>query len=65
MSMEDTPEEAPPMCRRKIQEVDCGVDHRWAAVYQAVAKRMLDYLNQCAGLKVGTQKAGILRASAK
>ena len=24
--MEDTPEEVPPMSRRKIQEVDCGVD---------------------------------------
>ena len=39
MSMEDLPEEVPPMSRRKIQEEDRGVDHRWAAIYQAVAKR--------------------------
>ena len=56
MSMEDTAEEVPPMSRRKIQEVDCGVDHRWAAIYQAVGKRMLDHLNKCEGLKVDTQE---------
>ena len=39
MPMEKSPEEVPPITGRKIQEVDCGVDHRWAAVHQAVGKK--------------------------
>ena len=31
-------EEVPPKSKRKIQEAYCGVDHRWAATYQTVAK---------------------------
>ena len=41
MSVENSPEEVPPMAG-KIQEVDSGVDHGWAAVYQTFAKRMLE-----------------------
>ena len=36
--------------------MDCGVDHRWAAIQQAVAKRMLDYLKNCEQLKVDAQE---------
>ena len=39
MSMASTPQEAPPITIRNIQEVNCGVDHGWAAVYQTVAKK--------------------------
>ena len=45
-------EEVPPLMRRKIQEVDCGVIHGWVAVYQAVAKRMLNYLGHREVLKL-------------
>ena len=38
--MDNSPEEVPPTTRRKTQEVDCGVDHRSAAVYQAFAYKM-------------------------
>ena len=55
-SIEDTLEEVPPITRRKNQEVNIGVDHGWAVVYQTVAKRMLDYLNKCEGLKVDVQE---------
>ena len=33
-----------------------GVDHGWTAVYQTVAKRMLDYLNKSEVLKVNAQE---------
>ena len=56
MSMEDLQEGTPPFARRKIQEVDCGVGHGWAAFYQAVAKRMLDYLTNSEVLKVNTRE---------
>ena len=52
MSMENSLAEVPPTTRRNIQEVGCGVDHGWTAVYQTVAKRMLDYLNKSEVLKV-------------
>ena len=54
--MENSPEEVPPITGRKIQEVDCGVDHGWAAVCQTVAKRMLDYLNKSGVLEVNAQE---------
>ena len=56
MSMEDSLEQVPPLTRRKVQEVDCGVGHGWAAVYQAVAKRMLDYLDNSEVFKVNTRE---------
>ena len=55
MSMEDLQEGLLPIARRKIQEVDCEVGQGWAAVYQAVANRMLDYLNNSEVLKVNTR----------
>ena len=42
--------------RRNIQEVNCGVDRGWAAVYQAVAKRMSDYMNKSEVLRVNAQE---------
>ena len=36
--------------------MDCGVDHREAAVYQAVAKRMVDYMNKSEVMKVDVQE---------
>ena len=50
--MEDTREDVPPMSRRKIPEVH----HRCAAVNQAAAKMMSDYLNKSEGLKVDTRE---------
>ena len=54
--MEDPPEEVLPTSRRKIQEVDCGVDHGWAAVYRTVAKRMLVYLSKSGVMSVDAQE---------
>ena len=42
--------------RRKIQEVDCGVDRWWAAVHQTVTKRMLDHLHKSEVLRVNVQE---------
>ena len=50
--MEDTPEKTPPVSRRRVHAIECGVDQRWAALYQAVTKRMLDYLDRCESLEV-------------
>ena len=41
---------------KKTQEVDCGVGHGWAAVYPAVAKRLLDYLDNSEVLKVNIRE---------
>ena len=54
--MENSHEEVPPITRRRFQEVDCGVDHGWAAVYQTVAKKMLDDLNKSEVLKVNARE---------
>ena len=45
-----------PLSRRRTHEVDCGVDQRWAAVCQAVARRMLSCLDSTEALKVGTKE---------
>ena len=50
--MEHTPEKKPPASRRRIQTSGLDVDQRWAALYQAVTKRMLDYLDRCESLEV-------------
>ena len=54
--MVGSPEEVPPSTRRKIQEVDWGVGHGWVAVCQAVAKRVLDYLDNSEVLKMNTRE---------
>ena len=36
--------------------MDCGVNPRWAAVYQAVARRMMSYLDNSEALKVDTKE---------
>ena len=41
----DTARRRAAVSRKRTQEVDCGVDHRWAAVDQSVARRMLCYLD--------------------
>ena len=56
MSMENSSEEVPPATRRKVHEVDCGVNHGWAAVHQAVARRMLSYLDTGEVLKVNARQ---------
>ena len=38
--MASSPEDVQPLSTRNIQEVDCGADQRWAAVYQSIARRM-------------------------
>ena len=50
-----SPVDAQPL-RRRTQEVDCGENHRWAAVYQSVARRMLSYLENSKALKVDTKE---------
>ena len=65
MSMAGSAEEVPPLTRRKIQEVDCGVDHRWAAAHQTVAKRMQSYLDQSEVLKVSTRELAWTRRHRK
>ena len=52
----DSLEKMPPFTRRKIQEVGYGVGHGWAAVHQAVAKRMLVCLDNSEMLKVKTRE---------
>ena len=42
--------------RRRAQEVDCGVNQSWAAVYQSITRRMLSYLDNSKGLKVSTKE---------
>ena len=54
--MENSPGSVPPTTRLNTQEVDRGVDHRWAAGNQTVAKRMLDYLNKSEVMKVDAQE---------
>ena len=40
----------------RCQEVDCEVRQRWAPVYQAVARKMLSYLDNSEALKVDTKE---------
>ena len=49
-----SPEDGPPLSRRRTHEVDCGVDQRWAAVYHSVARRILSNLDHSEVLKVNT-----------
>ena len=49
-------EDGPPLWRRRTQELDCGVDHRWVAVFQSVERRMLSYLDHSEVLKVNTRE---------
>ena len=42
--------------RRRAQEVDCGVNQSWAAVYQLIARRMLSYSDNSEALKVSTKE---------
>ena len=55
MNAASSPEDVHPLSRR-TQEVDSGVNQRWAAVYQAVARRMLSYLDNIEALKIGTKE---------
>ena len=41
--------------RSWAQDVDCGVNQSWAAVYQPVARRMLRYLDNGEAVKVSTK----------
>ena len=50
-----SPEDVQPLSRRETQEVDCGVNHSWAACH-AVARRMLRYLDNSEALKVDTKE---------
>ena len=52
--MAGSPEEVPPSTRRQIQEVDWRIGHGWGAVCQAVAKRVLDFLDNSEVLKMNT-----------
>ena len=36
--------------------MDCGVDHRWAAVNRSVARRMLSHLDHSEVSKVNTRE---------
>ena len=54
--MANSPEEVSPITR-KIQEMDCGVDHGWVAINQAVARRMLNCLDKSEVLKVIGQES--------
>ena len=56
VNMASSPEDVQRLSRRRTQEVDCGVDQKWAAVYQSVARRMLSYLNHSEMLKVNTRE---------
>ena len=40
----------------RSKEVDCEAGQGWAAVYQAVAKKMLDYSDNSEMLKVNTRE---------
>ena len=42
--------------RRKAQEVGCGGNQSWAAVYQSMTRRMLRYLDNSEALKVSTKE---------
>ena len=52
MNAASSPDNVQPVSRRRTEEVDCGVNQRWAAVYQAVARRMLSYLDNSEASKV-------------
>ena len=51
-----SPEDVQPLSRRRTKEVDCRSNQRWAALYQAVARRMLSYLDNSEALKVDTKE---------
>ena len=40
------------MSRRIVHAIECGVDHRWAALYTAVATRMVKHLDRSVNLEV-------------
>ena len=42
--------------RRRAQEVDCGDNQSWAAVYQSIARRMLSYLDNSEALKASAKE---------
>ena len=54
--MVGSPTDVPRLSRGRTQEVDCGVDQKWAAVYKSVARRMLNYLDQSEVSKVNTRE---------
>ena len=49
-------EDVQPLSRKRTQEVECGVDKRWAVVHHAVARRMLSHLDNSEALKVDTKE---------
>ena len=51
-----SPEDVQPLSRRRSQEVDCGVDKKWAGIYQSAARRMLSYLDHSDLFKVNTRE---------
>ena len=51
-----SPEDVQPLSRRRTPDVDCGVDQRWAAVYQSIARRMLSCLDNSEARKVDTKE---------
>ena len=50
--MEDTSEKTPPVSGSRVHAIESGVDHRWAALFQAVATRMVKYLDRSENLAV-------------
>ena len=52
----DTAEQMPPVSRRRVNAIEGGVDHRWAAFHQAVATRMVKYLDRSESLKVNIKE---------
>ena len=56
MNSASSPEDVQPLSERSTQEVDGGVDQRWTAVCQAVARRMPSYLDNSEALKVDTEE---------
>ena len=44
------------MSRSRVQEIECVVDHWWAALYRAVATKMLDYLDRRESLEVDIEE---------
>ena len=55
MNATSSSEDVQPLSRRRTPEVDCGVSQRWAVVCQAVARSMLNYLDNSKALKVDTK----------
>ena len=51
--------------RRRAQEVDCGVNQSWAAVYQSIERRILSYLDKSEALKVSTKELKVTSSVSK